>query len=67
MPASIVVYANFKSSIDGKNRHKPIMLFCLAVPAFQPSKLNCEYFIHHTRAKKTFVLSWTISHNCTRE
>ena len=31
MPALVVVYADFESSIDEKNRHKPIMLFCLAV------------------------------------
>ena len=31
MPAPIVVYADFESVIDDKNRHKPIMLSCLAV------------------------------------
>ena len=31
MPAPVVVYANFESAIDEKNRHKPIMLSCLAV------------------------------------
>ena len=37
MPAPVVVYADFESAIDDKNRHKPIMLSCLAVsriPAF---------------------------------
>ena len=37
MPAPIVVYADFESAIDDKNKHKPIMLSCLAVsriPAF---------------------------------
>ena len=31
MLAPVVVYANFESAIDDKNRHKPIMLSCLAV------------------------------------
>ena len=31
MLAPVVVYADFESSIDDKNRHKPIMLSCLAV------------------------------------
>ena len=31
MPAPVVVYADFESAIDDKNRHKPIMLSCLAV------------------------------------
>ena len=31
MPAPVVVYANFESAINEKNRHKPIMLSCLAV------------------------------------
>ena len=38
MPAQVVVNADFESAIDDKNRHKPIMLSCLAVsriPAIQ--------------------------------
>ena len=38
MPAPVVVYADFESAIDDKNRHNPIMLSCLAVsriPAIQ--------------------------------
>ena len=31
MPALVVVYADFESAIDEKNKHKPIMLSCLAV------------------------------------
>ena len=31
MPALVVVYADFESAIDDKNRYKPIMLSCLAV------------------------------------
>ena len=31
MPAPVVVYADFDSAIDDKNKHKPIMLSCLAV------------------------------------
>ena len=31
MPVPVVVYADFESVIDDKNRHKPIMLSCLAV------------------------------------
>ena len=38
MPAPVVVYTDFESAIDDKNKHKPIMLSCLAVsriPAIQ--------------------------------
>ena len=31
MPAPVVVYADFESAIDDKNRHKPIILFYLGV------------------------------------
>ena len=31
MPAPVVVYADFELATDDKNRHKPIMLSCLAV------------------------------------
>ena len=31
MPAPVVVYADFESAIDDKNKHKPIMLSCLAI------------------------------------
>ena len=31
IPAPVVVYADFESAIDDKNKHKPIMLSCLAV------------------------------------
>ena len=31
MPAPVVVYADFESAIDDKNRHKPIMLSCLII------------------------------------
>ena len=31
MPAPVVVYADFESAIDEKSKHKPIMLFCLAM------------------------------------
>ena len=48
------VYADFESSIDDKNKHMSIMLFCLAVPALQSSRLNFEYFMHHTRKRATF-------------
>ena len=30
IPAPVVVYSDFESAIDDKNRHKPIMLSCLA-------------------------------------
>ena len=66
MPAPVVVYTDFELSIDDKNRHMSIMLFCLAVPTSQPSRLNFEYFMHHTRKRAIFFLSWTISFNCKR-
>ena len=31
MPAPVVVYVDFESAIDDKNRHKPTMLSCLAL------------------------------------
>ena len=30
-PEPVIVYADFESAIDEKNRHKPIMLSCLTV------------------------------------
>ena len=38
MPAPVVVYADFESAIDDRNRHKPIMLSSFAlsyIPAIQ--------------------------------
>ena len=32
----------------------------------QPLIRSYESFMHHTRAKNTFVLSWSISYSCTR-
>ena len=64
MPAPVVVYTDFESVIDDKNRHKSIMLFCLDVPAFRPLICSCEYFIHHTKKRAIFFLSWTIWFNC---
>ena len=34
--------------------------------AFQPSRLTFRSSMHHTRAKKIFALSWSISGNCKR-
>ena len=48
MPAPVVVYADFESAIDDKNKHKPIMLSCLR---------NCKCSMHHTRKVAIFMLS----------
>ena len=66
MPAPVVVYADFESAIDDKNRHKPIMLSCLAVSRIPAIDTHSVSSVHHGKTKRTFVLSWTISCNCGR-
>ena len=46
MPALVVVYADFESAIDDKNKHKPIMLSCLAVSRIPA--INSQLRIFHT-------------------
>ena len=52
IPAPIVVYADFESAIDDKNKHKPIMLSVGPCHAFQPSRLICGSSMNHTRKKE---------------
>ena len=44
MPAPVVVYADFESAIDHKNRHKPIMLSCLAVSRIPATDTQLRVF-----------------------
>ena len=44
MPAPVVVYADFESAIDDKNRHKPIMLSCLAVTRIPAIDIQLRVF-----------------------
>ena len=48
MPAPVVVYADFESVIDYKNRHKPIVLYCMAVSRIPDidTKLQVLYAPH---------------------
>ena len=46
MPAPVVVYADFESAIDEKNKHKPIMLSCLAV--FRIPTIYTQLQVFHT-------------------
>ena len=44
MPAPVVVYADFESAIGDKNRHKPIMLSCLAVSRIPAIDMQLRIF-----------------------
>ena len=44
MPAPVVVYADFESAIDDKNRHKPIILSCLAVTRISAIDIQLRVF-----------------------
>ena len=44
MPAPFVVYADFESAIDEKNRYKPIMLSCLAVSRITTIQIQLQVF-----------------------
>ena len=44
MPAPVVVYADFESAIDDKNRHKPIILSCLAVTRIPAIDIQLRVF-----------------------
>ena len=44
MPAPVVVYADFESAIDEKNRYKPIMLSCLAVSRITTIQTHLQVF-----------------------
>ena len=51
MPAPVIVYADFESVIDNKNKHKPIILSCLAVsriPAID-TKLHLFHVPHENK------------------
>ena len=49
MPALVVLYAGFESSIDEKNKHKLIMLLCLAVSRIPTIHTQLQVF--HTPHK----------------
>ena len=44
MPAPVVVYADFESASDDKNRHKPIMLSCLVVSRIPAIQTQLRFF-----------------------
>ena len=44
MPAPVVVYADFESDINVKNRHKTIMLSCLAVSRITTIQTHLQVF-----------------------
>ena len=44
MPAPIVVYTDFESAIDEKNKHKPIMMSCLAVSRIPTIQTQLQVF-----------------------
>ena len=46
MSAPVVVYADFESAIDEKNKHKPFMLSCLAV--FHIPTIQTQLQVFHT-------------------
>ena len=44
IPPPIVVYADFESAIDDNYKHKPIMLFCLAVSRIPAIQIQLKVF-----------------------
>ena len=44
MAALVVVYADFESAIDDKNKHRPIMLSCLAVSRISAIQTQLRIF-----------------------
>ena len=44
MPVPVVVYADFESTIDEKNKHKPIMLSCLAMSHIPTIQTQLQVF-----------------------
>ena len=44
MPAPIMVYADFESAIDEKNKHKPIILSCLAMSRITTIQTQLQVF-----------------------
>ena len=44
MPAPIMVYADFESAIDEKNRCKPIILSCLAMSRISTIQTQLQVF-----------------------
>ena len=44
MPVPVVVYADFESAIDEKNKHKPIMLSCLAMSRIPTIQTQLQVF-----------------------
>ena len=66
MPAPVVVYTDFESAIDEINKHKSIMLSCLAVSRIPTIQTHLQVFHAPHEARVTFVLSWTIWFNYKR-
>ena len=52
IPPPIVVYADFESAIDDNYKHKPIMLFCLAVSRIPAIQTHLRSSMNHTRKKE---------------
>ena len=65
MPTPIVVYADFESVIDDKNRHKPIMLFCLAVSRIPAINTQLQVF-HAPHKSEEDLRPFMDSFNCKR-
>ena len=51
MPAPVVVYADFESAIDDKNKYKPIMLSCLAVSRIPDIDMQLRVYAPHESEK----------------
>ena len=70
MPAPVVVCADFESAIDDKNKHKPIMLSCLAVSRMTAIDSQLRVFQCTTRERRGSSsfhrLSRTIAGECER-
>lgn len=57
IPAPVVVYADFESAIDDKNRHRLIMLSCLAVSRIPDTDLQLRVFHAPHESEEDLTLS----------
>ena len=62
MPALVVVYADFESAIDKKNKHKLIMLSCLDVSHIPTIHTQLQVFHtpHEDESDLCFIINYQI-------
>ena len=62
MPVPVVMYPDFESTINGKNRHKPIMLSCLTVSRIPTIHTQLQVFHapHEEESDLRFFIDYLI-------